>query len=186
MGYAGGTSGNPTYRNLGGHSEAIQIDYDPEVVSYEELLNIFWDSHDPSSQSWSRQYRHILFYHSEQQRRTAEESRDKLAASTEGAIVTDIAPYRGFYLAEDYHQKHALRNYPGLVMELKRIYPETRDLVSSTAVSRINGYLGSYGTCDQLRSEIMTFGLSDSGINTLLEVVCGGGIKEFCSRNTCS
>ncbi|MEJ2315296.1 MAG: peptide-methionine (S)-S-oxide reductase [Nitrospirota bacterium] len=78
MGYAGGRKGNPTYHSLGDHSEAIQIDYDPEKVSYEELLRVFWGGHDPGSQSWSRQYRNILFYHDPKQKELALKSRERL------------------------------------------------------------------------------------------------------------
>ncbi len=62
VGYAGGTKRNPTYYNLGDHTETIQIDYDPTYVSYRELLDIFWESHDPAARPWSRQYMAVVFY----------------------------------------------------------------------------------------------------------------------------
>ena len=63
VGYAGGTTNNPTYRALGDHAETIQVDYDPTQISYEELLEAFWTSHSPTSRPWSRQYASIIFYH---------------------------------------------------------------------------------------------------------------------------
>jgi len=68
VGYAGGTGTSPTYYNLGGHAETVQIDYDPEKVSYDELLQVFWDSHDPPTMPLPSQYRSVVFYHDDQQR----------------------------------------------------------------------------------------------------------------------
>jgi methionine-S-sulfoxide reductase len=117
VGYAGGAGKNPSYHNLGDHSESVQIDFDPSRISYRELLAIFWESHDPTRNSWSRQYRAAIFYHNDEQRivaletrdKLALETRDKLALETRGEIATAIEPYSGFYIAEDYHQKHSLR-----------------------------------------------------------------------------
>ncbi len=75
VGYTGGTKKNPTYHDLEGHSEAVQVDYDPAVISYETLLAIFWDSHDPASPAFSPQYMSAVFTHNDQQKRLAEESR---------------------------------------------------------------------------------------------------------------
>jgi hypothetical protein len=149
------------------------------------LLEIFWDSHDPTSQSWSRQYRNILFYHTKEQKKSAEESRDSLASETKDIIVTELLPFTGFYLAENYHQKHMLRNYPVLMEEFKAKYPRLEDLISSTAVARVNGYLGGNGRCDQLKEEIDILGLSESGRKRLLENVCGGNTGMSCPTKKC-
>ena len=186
MGYAGGTSKNPVYRNLGSHSEAIQIDYDPVKISYEDLLEIFWDSHDPTSQAWSRQYRHVIFYHNNTQKKEAEDSRDRLASLTGRQITTDLVPFTEFYLAENYHQKYRLRNHYAVLNEFEAIYPEIEGLLSSTAAARVNGYLGGNGTCDQLKSEIGSFGLSDSGNKILLNEVCLGNTDMSCSAGRCN
>ncbi|MGB5616246.1 MAG: peptide-methionine (S)-S-oxide reductase, partial [Desulfobacterales bacterium] len=74
MGYAGGTKEAPTYHSLGDHTETIQIDYDPSQVSYNDLLDIFWQNHDPSSRAWSKQYMAAVFYHTDEQKKLAEES----------------------------------------------------------------------------------------------------------------
>jgi len=173
VGYSGGTTRNPTYYNLGDHSETVQIDYDPSRVSYRELLDIFWKSHNASSRSWSRQYRAAVFYHSEEQRKIAEETRDRLASDTGKRIATAIEPYSGFTIAEDYHQKHSLRLFPELLEELKAVYPDMKGFLNSTAVTRVNGYLGGYGTCDSLQKDIDDFGLSGGGMRKLLKAVCG-------------
>lgn len=149
-------------------------------------MEIFWDSHDPASHSWSRQYRKALFYHDEEQKKTAEDTMKHLAASIKNRIRTQILPFTGFYLAEDYHQKHSLRGYPELLDEFSLTYPSVEELVSSTTVSRVNGYLGGSGTCDQLQSEIDDFGLSERGTKILIKAVCGGKSTGMsCSTKNC-
>lgn len=180
VGYSGGTTKNPTYHDLGDHSEAIQIDFDPSRISYRDLLDTFWKSHDPGSGSWSRQYRAAIFYHNEEQRKIAVETRDRLASQTRGRIATSIEPYSGFHIAEDYHQKHSLRLFPEIMTEFRAIYPDMRGLIDSTAVSRVNGYLGGYGSCDSLQEEIEGFGLSRRARETLTSVVCGRKASVAC------
>lgn len=171
VGYAGGTTKNPTYHNLGDHSETIQIDYDPTRVSYEELLDIFWDSHNPVTRPWSRQYMSIIFYHNEEQKRLAMETRDREAAGRQGSIFTEIVPATQFYLAEGYHQKYRLRQVPELLKEFDDIYPDGGDFVASTAAARVNGYVGGYGSLAELQEEIDRFGLSSEGNKKLLDIV---------------
>ena len=173
MGYAGGTKENPSYSSLGDHSETIQIDYDLAQVSYRELLDVFWDSHNPEQQHYSRQYMSIVFYHNDEQKRLAMETKDREEAKTEGKIFTEIVPFSEFYLAEDYHQKFRLRQVPELVNEFSAIYPDIDDFIASTAVARVNGYVDGYGTCAALKRELSSFGLSSVGSNKLLNIVCG-------------
>jgi peptide-methionine (S)-S-oxide reductase len=155
------------------------------VISYAELLNIFWENHDPTIQSWSRQYRNMILYHSGGQRVMAEESKERLASEMKREIVTDIIPISQFYPAEDYHQKYMLRNYPALMKEFEMLYPDVKKLVASTAAARVNGYLGGNGTCDQLKSEIRGLGLSESGSALLMREVCGRKAETFCPAGGC-
>ena len=180
MGYAGGTLKSPIYHNLGDHSEAVQIDFDPSLISYRELLNMFWKGHDPTSNSRFLQYRAVIFYHNDEQMKLAIETRDLLASETKGRIATAIEPYSGFYIAEDYHQKHSLRSYPEIMMEIRALYPDVKSLITSTAVTRINGYLGGYGSCDSLGNEIEGFGLSLKTRERLTAVVCSRKARIAC------
>ena len=159
---------------MGGHSETIQIDYDPKKVTYEELLEVFWDSHDPTVQPWSRQYMSIVFYHTEEQRRLAIESKEREESRLGRSIVTEIIPFSDFYLAEDYHQKYYLRQEPGLFQELSAIYPDISDFIESTAVARLNGYVGGYGTQETFEEELSSLGLSEAGRNRLLDIANRG------------
>ncbi|UCF96630.1 MAG: peptide-methionine (S)-S-oxide reductase [Spirochaetaceae bacterium] len=159
VGYAGGTTDNPTYYSIGDHSESIQIDYDPKLVSYAELLDVFWSAHNPRTSSFSRQYRSLIFVHNDRQRRLAVETKNKLKKG--GTVYTDIVAFSEFYLAEDYHQKYYLRNTEKLMGELRPLYPQEEEFINSTAVARLNGYIGGFGTLDQLERELDSFGLSE-------------------------
>ena len=171
VGYAGGTLQDPTYHNLGDHSEAIQIDYDPARISYEELLQVFWHSHYPASRPWSRQYASIIFYHDQEQQQLATESWEREAEEYEGHIFTRIVPLTDFYLAEGYHQKYRLQSVPLLLNEFRAIYPDDTDFVDSTAVTRVNGYVGGHGTLEILQAEIDKLGLSAEAKEFLLKRV---------------
>ncbi len=157
------------------HSEAVQIDYDPSLISYEELLAIFWESHDPTWQSGSTQYRNKLFYHNDAQKELAEETRNKLASEKGSNLITDIVPLKGFTLAEDYHQKHTLRRNTDIMDEFKRMYSSDTEIMSSTAAARINGYLAGVGMCNDVKAEIENLGLSPLRQKDLLKIVCRNG-----------
>jgi peptide-methionine (S)-S-oxide reductase len=173
VGYAGGSTPNPTYYNLADHSETIQIDYDPTLISYEDLLDVFWSSHMPTSHPFSQQYASIIFYHNMEQKRLAEASRDREAARRGASIYTEIVPFTEFYLAEAYHQKYRLQQAPDLLAEFRAIYPDDLDFVNSTAVARVNGYLGGYGTLEGLQAAIEDLDLSPAAEEELLDLVSG-------------
>lgn len=118
-GYAGGTKENPTYKEVcnetTGHAEVIQVQYDPKQVSYETLLEIFFDTHDPTTLNQQgadqgTQYRSIILYHDEAQRRAAEQVKKKAASRYKDPITTEIVPLKKFYAAEEYHQDYFAKN----------------------------------------------------------------------------
>ncbi|WP_255336940.1 peptide-methionine (S)-S-oxide reductase MsrA [Methanosarcina sp. KYL-1] len=117
VGYTGGHFENPTYEYVctdkTGHAEAVRVIFDPAVVSYEALLDVFWQVHDPTTKNRQgpdvgSQYRSVIFYHSEEQKAAAFASREKLEKSGvfKDPIVTEIVPVSAFYMAEDYHQQY--------------------------------------------------------------------------------
>ena len=123
VGYTGGTVQEPTYKQVcsgsTGHAEAIQIQYDPSVVSYEELLDVFWAIHDPTQldrqgPDIGTQYRSAIFYHNEEQQQKAEASKARLSESGRYTkpIVTKVEPVGLFWAAEDYHQDYLDKNGP--------------------------------------------------------------------------
>lgn len=117
VGYLGGHMKNPTYQDVctdeTGHAEVVQVTYDPAKVSYDQLLNVFWESHDPTTLNRQgpdigKQYRSAIFFHSPEQERIARASKEQMQASGKfrRPIVTEITPASAFYRAEDYHQKY--------------------------------------------------------------------------------
>jgi peptide-methionine (S)-S-oxide reductase len=162
---------NPTYANMGDHTETVQVDFDPQRITYSELLAIFWKSHTPGSPPWSRQYMNAVFYHNEQQRRQAMASKAAVEEQTGASVHSEIAPVGEFYPAEDYHQKYLLKMRPDLTGELQRMYPRAKEFNDSTAAARINGYVGGYGTSAQLIREIDSLGLSPQSRTSLTETV---------------
>jgi peptide-methionine (S)-S-oxide reductase len=145
VGFAGGNKPNPTYYDLGDHSETIEIDYDPAVISYEDLLGQFWAQHDASRPAFSRQYRSAIFYRDEAQKAAAEASRAAWEKRIGGRVSTALEPAGAFYRAEDYHQKYYLTHDALLMSELRSIYPDIRDFTDSTAVARLQGLVGGHG-----------------------------------------
>jgi len=118
-GYAGGKKPNPTYREvctgLTGHAEVIQVEYEPSVINYDQLLEIFWEAHDPTTMNRQgadegTQYRSVIFYHNEAQKKAAEAAKKLAASHFASPIVTEIVPLTTFYPAEDYHQDYFRKN----------------------------------------------------------------------------
>ena len=116
-GYSGGTVENPSYEQVctgkTGYAEAAQIEFDPDIISFEKLLDIFWHTHDPTTlnrqgNDVGTQYRSAIFYHDEEQKQNAERSKKEIEESHvyKDPIVTEIIPLIKFYLAEDYHKKY--------------------------------------------------------------------------------
>jgi peptide-methionine (S)-S-oxide reductase len=133
-GYAGGTLKNPSYEQVctgrSGHAESIQIEFDPNVITFEKILDIFWRTHDPTTlnrqgNDVGTQYRSAIFYHDEKQKQIAEKSKTNLEKENvyEDPIVTEITPFTNFFVAEDYHidyyEKHKDAPYCTFVINPK-------------------------------------------------------------------
>ena len=117
VGYSGGHKDNPTYKEVcednTGHAEVVQVEYDPTKVKYEDLLQVFWENHNPTTLNRQgpdvgTQYRSAVFYHNDEQKQLAERSKQDLSASGKWSkpIVTEITQAKPFYEAEDYHQQY--------------------------------------------------------------------------------
>jgi peptide-methionine (S)-S-oxide reductase len=146
----------------------VQIDYDPAIIPFAELLEIFWATENACAAADSRQYMPAIFYQDDEQKRLALQSRDREAVKRRVPISTAIIPLTRFCVAEDYHQKYLLRLQDDLMCEFRAMYPDARDFMNSTAAARVNGYLGGHGSSATLRREIPALGLSPAAGQYLL------------------
>jgi peptide-methionine (S)-S-oxide reductase len=115
VGYAGGTKPNPSYEDVcsdgTGHAEVVEVEFDPSQISYEQLLDVFWSNHNPTTLNRQgpdvgTQYRSVIFYHSPEQKAAAEKSKTDKSAKFPRPIVTQIEPAPKFWRAEEYHQRY--------------------------------------------------------------------------------
>ena len=180
VGYEGGMKPNPTYRSLGDHTETLRVEFDPATISYADLLEVFWDSHDPSARPPSRQYKAVIFTHGDDQKRLAEASRARTAERLNGPVRTEILAAGPFTPAEDYHQKYYLRMTGDLMEEFTRLYPDPRAFARSTAAARVNGYLGRHADADTVRRVLPSLGLSPRGQALLMDKIFGRGFAAAC------
>ena len=170
VGYAGGSTASPTYRSIGDHTETVQVDFDPKKLTYRQLLDVLWNSHDYTRQTGTMQYKNAIFYHNEEQRQQAMASKHVLEQNTGRTVKTDTVPLKAFTLAEDYHQKYFLK-HSTLKHFLDKFYTRHSDIVDSTAAARLNGYAGKNGTMAQLLRELQSLGVSDEGKRVLKKLV---------------
>jgi peptide-methionine (S)-S-oxide reductase len=155
-GYSGGSVKNPTYLQVctgtTGHAEVIQVTYDPALISYDELLEVFWQTHDPTTlnrqgNDVGTQYRSVIFYHSDKQKELAEEYKKKLNASGVfgRSVVTEIVPFTVFYRAEAYHQNYLNENseqpYCRIIImpKLEKLKKVFHDKLKTDAHKSVNG-----------------------------------------------
>ena len=167
VGYAGGAMPDPTYQDLGDHSEALEVGYDPTKISYERLLTEFWRGHRPSDTQWSVQYRSAIFVRSPEERAAAERSVAQAEQRLGREVHTQVEDAGTFWQAEDRHQKYRLQRESWAWRELRAAYPDMDDLVRSTAAARLNAWVSGHGEEAQLDRDLPRVGLSPSAQRTL-------------------
>ncbi len=155
VGYAGGTTADPTYTDLGDHAESIELEYDPELLDFDDLLALYWEGVSAASTSCT-QYAPIIFWHDEEQRAQAQASWE-----AQGEPELSFMEAGTFHPAEDYHQKYILKRFEPVYQDFQRMYPEHEDIVRSTAAARCNGILAGKGTWEELGDELDSYGLGD-------------------------
>jgi methionine-S-sulfoxide reductase len=165
VGYAGGEMENPTYHNLGSHTETIQIEYDPNIISYNELLEIFFNNHNPFVKPYGSQYKSIVFYHDEKQKEIYNNYIKDF--DNKKTLYTELKKYDNFYLAEFYHQKYRLQGYNRLMSELRKIYPNDNNFINSTLVARMNYFVGTQKGRELFEKEKNKYGLNEETIDWL-------------------
>ena len=150
VGFSGGATKSPSYHDLGDHTEAVQIDYNPATISYPQLLKIFWENHN-STVCTSRQYMSAIFCHNEEQLLLANQTKEEHQKSVHKPIQTKIKPFESFYNAENYHQKYLLRNQRKLFSLLNLTDAE---LIESVLAAKLNGYVGGFGSLTNLDKDL--------------------------------
>ncbi|MCA8977696.1 MAG: peptide-methionine (S)-S-oxide reductase [Planctomycetes bacterium] len=170
VGYAGGTTESPTYRSIGDHTEALQLDFDPTVISYERLLEFFWQNHEPCGRAWSRQYQAILFFADDAQERAAKASAAKVREAEVRVLRTEVVPFTKFWVAEDYHQKYALRQQREIMAQLRPLFATEAEFRESPLTAKLNAYAaGDLGFRD-LQTAVAELGFEALGNGSLAGV----------------
>lgn len=171
VGYTGGTTPSPTYHHLGDHIESIQIDFDPTIISLNNLLEMFWANHNPQIKALKRQYASALYYHDDPQQKLIEKSVATKRSNSVDEIFTEVMAAKTFVLAEDYHQKYRLQQNRALFAEFRAIYPDMQELINSTAAARVNGLLGGYGGKTVFEKIQADLGLSPAALELIREAI---------------
>ena len=139
VGYAGGTEPDPTYHALGDHTETFQVDYDPEELSYTDLLDVVFESHDPNHQTRKKQYQNVVFYETETQREAVEAYLEADGLSPD-SIETRIEQLTRFYPAESYHQKYNLRSRGSLLEPFEEAGYDDEAIRESPTAAKLNAH----------------------------------------------
>lgn len=171
-GYSGGTSDKPTYRQMGDHTETIQVEFDPGQIRFEEIVKEFWRSHYPNRDAYKgRQYISLIFWQSEKQKHILEKLKKEKEQQLNEPVETEIRPFDGFTEAEERHQKYYLKRYPKALEQLVELYPETDMLTQSTFAARLNGFVKGFGSRQQLLEEINGWPITADRRNVLRQVL---------------
>lgn len=149
VGYAGGTKEDPTYHHLGDHTETFQVDYNPEEVSYEELLELAFDNHNPNRKVRKTQYQNVIFVSDGEQREALKTYLSERGTAPD-SIGTRIEELSTFYLAEDYHQKHSLRSRNDLRDPFVEAGYGEEELRESPAAAKLNGLASGHDIPEEL------------------------------------
>jgi peptide-methionine (S)-S-oxide reductase len=179
VGYAGGDREDPTYHDLGDQSECVQVDFDPTVISYAQLVDLMLASHDPAGNPGYAQYASLVLTRGDEQLQLARERARLYSARLGKPLTTRIEPLKRFWPAEDYHQKYYLRADAALMEAIRGVYGTDEAAVrDSTLAMRLNGYASGSGARARLAGEIASFGLSADARAHLVSIVretTGGG-----------
>jgi hypothetical protein len=167
---------------LGDHTECFEVDFDPSVISYAQLVDLALASHDPRWKAHKAQYASVVLAHGEQQLAVAQERVAHVSAVLGAPLATRVERLKRFWLAEDYHQKYYLRNDRLLSADFKAMFDgDEAAFRDSTAAARVNGYVAGNGDRSQLAGEIAFLGLSDNSRSRLISHTRGGVTAGGCS-----
>lgn len=172
VGFAGGTTNNPTYRDMGDHTETVELQFDPAQVSYDELLELFWNNHNPYNINGykDRQYQSLFLYRDREQEEDFRRIKDRIEAD-KGGLDTELAPFHTFYPAESRHQKYYLKRFPDAVLKLSKFYPSEEELESSTLAARLNGVAKGFLNLERLQREMEQWSIPEGELSSMLSLI---------------
>lgn len=175
-GFAGGTTLEPTYRHMGDHTETVEVEFDPAVLTYEEILHIFWNNHNPKNINGykGRQYQSMLLYRSSEQKEAIERVLVELHASGKEKPATEVHPFSVFYPAEEKHQKYYLKRHPDAVEKLLGLYSTISEMDRSTLAARLNGLAKGYANRSGIVEEVKHWPLPEPERERII-----GRVKEI-------
>jgi peptide-methionine (S)-S-oxide reductase len=155
---------------MGDHTEAMQVDFDPQQIGYEDVATLFWKTHNPCATPYSRQYMSAIWYHDGQQQEFVQSLLTAANERFDGAVTTPVEPLQVFYLAEDYHQKYRLQSKRGLMSVFQTMYPTFNDFNNSTAATRLNAFAAGNGTRRLFEEEVNQYGFPREELESVLRI----------------
>jgi len=177
VGYAGGTTANPTYENIGDHTEITEVQFDESHLGYEKLLDWFWSHHNPTEHN-KKQYQSAILYVNDGQKQLAESSLKQIQAKYGNRKVeTYIQPVNTFYQAEDYHQKYWLRCQRSVH---KKLNLSDAQLVDSPLAAKVNAFLAGYDDFTVLNELAKQYNLDGDTVKLIREIAERGGDPRAC------
>ncbi|MCR8630242.1 peptide-methionine (S)-S-oxide reductase MsrA [Paenibacillus radicis (ex Xue et al. 2023)] len=173
VGFAGGTKANPTYRQLGDHSETVEMDFDSGIIRLETILNMFWSSHNPININdyKGRQYRSLVLFRDQEQHRVIQDVMRNSVEQGNGMPDTEVAPYTSFYPAKERHQKYYLKRYPDAIDKLKALFPSDEALTNATLAARLNGLAKGYTNMEKIINEIRTWRIYSEEQEEIIQLI---------------
>lgn len=173
VGYAGGTSSDPTYRKIDDHTETVEITFDPTIVSSEELFDTFWQNHDATKDRFykERQYISLIVFQNNQQKEMAEKIKQVEEERQGKEIQTEFQLLTPFYPAEDYHQKYFLRRFKEATKKVQSLFPSEEEFIRSTISARLDGFIRENNSLPDIKKEITSWGLTEENLKELQETV---------------
>jgi peptide-methionine (S)-S-oxide reductase len=162
VGYTGGSTPSPTYEQIADHTEALQIDFDPRVLSYELLVDQVFSQHDPTERRYGTQYMAAVWTSDERQHEIALRVGERAARARGGELATRIERLARFTRAEDYHQKFYLRQKRAIADELLARFGSDEAMVDSTAAAWLNGWMSGHGARADVERRLPSLSLSEA------------------------
>ncbi|MDZ7836127.1 MAG: peptide-methionine (S)-S-oxide reductase MsrA [Alkalibacterium sp.] len=172
-GFSGGTTADPSYRSIGDHTEMLQIEFDSSIISYKEILQLFWDSHDAAKDRGykGRQYLSLLIVHSLEQLETAEQVKHEWEKQHGKKIETELLFDHPFYPAEEHHQKYHLKRFLKAMASVLPLFSDHTSFADSTIAARLNGFVREYGRLPDIKKELSDWRLSEEEEKIIREML---------------